>query len=140
MNADYVAARERFERAVEIFESLGELEAASRSLVGLASALYSEDRLDEAIEVSRQGGRRSRRRHRGEGVGARRRWSSNLAFHGDSAEADETRPMPRSSIAEPLEEWTHDHCARSMRSASSAASRDASRSRPRCGGSTGARA
>ena len=102
MNADYVAACERFERAVELFESLGDREAASRSLAGLAEALRVDDRLDEALEVGRRAvagladGSADK-------AAALAELSRNLAFHGDYAEALEAADAAL-AIAEPLQE------------------------------------
>ena len=42
LNADYVTACERFERAVGLFEALGDREAAARSLAGLAASPISK--------------------------------------------------------------------------------------------------
>jgi class 3 adenylate cyclase/tetratricopeptide (TPR) repeat protein len=102
MNTDYAAARERFERAVEIFQALGDREAASRSLTGLAYALYADDRLDEAMEISR-------RAVTGladgtpEKAGALAELARSLAFHGELAEAEETATAAL-TIAEPLQQ------------------------------------
>jgi class 3 adenylate cyclase/tetratricopeptide (TPR) repeat protein len=102
MNADYVTAGERFERAVGLFEALGDREAASRSLAGLAEALFRNDRLEEAVEVSRRavGGLAD---GSAEKAVALAELSRNLVFHGDSAEALEAANAAL-AIAEPLEE------------------------------------
>ncbi len=102
MNADHVTACERFERAVGLFESLGDREAASRSLAGLAAALFQSDRLEEAVEVSRRAvpGLAD---GSAEQAAALAELSSNLVFHGDSAEALEAADAAL-TIAEPLEE------------------------------------
>ena len=102
MNADFVAACERFERAVEVFESLGDREAASRSLAGLAEALRLDDRLDEAIEVSRRAvaGLADGSAEKAAALAA---LSHKLYYHGDSAEAEEMATAAL-TIAEPLQE------------------------------------
>jgi tetratricopeptide (TPR) repeat protein len=102
MNVDFVTAGERFERAVDLFEALGDREAASRSLAGLAAALFMDDRLEEAVEVSRRAvaGLADRSAEKAEALAA---LSWSLAFHGDSAEALEAADAAL-AIAEPLEE------------------------------------
>ena len=102
MNTDYVTACERFERAVELFEVLGDREAASRSLAGLAEALRQDDRLEQAVEVSRRAvaGLADGSAEKAAALSA---LSSNLAFHGDEAEALEATDAAL-MIAEPLEE------------------------------------
>ncbi len=102
MNADYVTAGERFERAVGLFEALGDREAASRSLAGLATALFQSDRLEEAIEVSRRAVA-GLADGSAEKAAALAELSRNLAFHGDAAEALEAADAAL-TIAEPLEE------------------------------------
>ncbi len=105
MNADYVAACERFERAVELFESLGDREPASRSLAGLAEALRQDDRLDEAIQISRRAAA-GLADGSAEKAAALAALSRQLAFHGDSAEAKQVADAAL-TIAEPLQEsWT----------------------------------
>jgi predicted ATPase/class 3 adenylate cyclase len=102
MNADLEAACERFERAVELFESLGDREAASSSLAGLAEALLVDDRLDEAIEVSRRAvaGLADGSAEKAAALAA---LSHKLQYHGDSAEAEEMATAAL-TIAEPLQE------------------------------------
>lgn len=102
MNVDFVTAGERFERAVGLFEALGDREAASRSLGGLAAALFMDDRLEEAVEVSRRGVA-GLAEGSAEKAAALAALSWNLAFHGDSAEALEAADAAL-AIAEPLEE------------------------------------
>ena len=102
MNADYVTACERFERAVGLFEALGDREAASRSLAGLAAALYMDDRLEEAVEVSRRAVA-GLADGSAEKAAALAELSKNLAYHGDSAEALEAADAAL-TIAEPLQE------------------------------------
>ena len=103
MNADYVAAGERFEQAVAIFESLGDREAASRSLAGLAETLVVDDRLDEALEVGRRAvaGLADGTAEKAAALAA---LSSQLIYHGDSADAEEMATAAL-TIAEPLQEW-----------------------------------
>ncbi len=86
INTDYETACERFERAVGLFEALGDREAASRSLAGLARALFQNDRLDEAVEVSRRAVA-GLADGTAEKAAALAELSNNLVFHGDSAEA-----------------------------------------------------
>jgi len=105
MNADPVAASRRFERAVELFDSLGDREAASRSLARLAEALLVADRLDEAIEASRRAvaGLADGSAEKAAALAA---LSRKLYHHGDSAEAEEMATAAL-TIAEPLQEaWT----------------------------------
>ncbi len=102
MNADPGAASKRFERAVELFESLGDREAASRSLAGLAESLLVDDRLEEAIAVSR-------RAVAGLGDGSAEKaaalaaLSHKLLYHGDAIEAEQMATAAL-TIAEPLQE------------------------------------
>ena len=102
MNADPRAARERFERAVELFESLGDSEAASRSLAGLADALIVDDRLEEAIEVSRRAVA-GLADGSAEKAAALAGLAHKLYYHGDSIDADEMATAAL-TIAEPLQE------------------------------------
>ena len=104
MNTDYATARQRFERAVDLFDALGDRESASRALTGLAGALSMENRLDEALEVNRRAvaGLSDRTAEKAEALAA---LSSSLYFHGDFAEADELATAAL-RIAEPLEAWS----------------------------------
>ena len=103
INADYVTAGERLERAVGLFDALGDREAASRSLAELAAVLYMDDRLEDAVEVSRQAVA-GLAEGSAEKAAALAGLSWNLAmFHGDSAEALEAADAAL-TIAEPLEE------------------------------------
>ncbi len=103
MNADYSRARELFERAVELFESLDEVDGASRALIGLASSLNKNGRQDEAVEVSRRAvtGLTAGTAQKARALGT---LALDLAFHGDSAEAEEIATAAL-MIAEPLQEW-----------------------------------
>ena len=131
MNTDLVAARARFEEAVRIFEALGDHAAVSRSLVGLSYVLYSDDHLEEAIEISRRAVA-GLADGTAEKAAALAELSSNLAFHGDSAEALAAADASL-AIAEPLRIGAP--CStRSPRSASFAGSRGASPRRSRSGG------
>ncbi|HEX8976809.1 MAG TPA: adenylate/guanylate cyclase domain-containing protein [Solirubrobacteraceae bacterium] len=102
MNADVVAACERFERAVALFESLGDREAASRSLAALAESLLVDDRLDEATEVSRRAvaGLADDSAEKAAALAA---LSYKLLYHGDSIEAEEMATAAL-TIAEPLQD------------------------------------
>jgi class 3 adenylate cyclase/tetratricopeptide (TPR) repeat protein len=102
LNADYVTAGERFERAVGLFDALGDREAASRSLAGLAAALFRNDRLEEAVEVSRRAVA-GLADGSAEKAAALAELSANLVFHGDSAEALAAADAAL-TIAEPLQE------------------------------------
>jgi predicted ATPase len=103
MNADYAVARDRLQRAVEIFEGLGDHESAARSLMALAQSLWHEDRLDEAIELNRRalGGLPEGGPEKAAALAA---LASNLAFSGGVDEALEAVDAAL-RIAEPLEEW-----------------------------------
>jgi class 3 adenylate cyclase/tetratricopeptide (TPR) repeat protein len=103
INADYVSARELFERAVALFESLDDLDAASRALIGLAAALNYDGRQDEAVEVSRRAvaGLSDGTAERARALAG---LALDLAFHGDWVEALESADAAL-AIAEPLEEW-----------------------------------
>ncbi len=101
--ADHATGRERLQQSVELFEAIGNREAAARALVALAEVLWLEDRLDEALELTRravaglpEGG--------ADRAAALANLSTNLAFRGEFDEAlaaaDEAL-----SIGEPLEEW-----------------------------------
>ena len=103
LNADYVAARERFEQAVELFDSLGDREAAARSLAGLSEALRLDDRLDQALEVNRRAVA-GLADGTAEKAAALSELAEGLAFHGESAEAFEAADAAL-AIAEPLHEW-----------------------------------
>ncbi len=103
VNADYSAARERFEHAVELFEARGDRESTSRALVQLARILWFEDRLDEALKLTRravtglpEGG--------GDRAAALAGLSTNLAFRGEFDDAL-LAAEEALSIAEPLEQW-----------------------------------
>jgi tetratricopeptide (TPR) repeat protein len=102
LNAEYVTACERFEQAVELFEAVGDREAASRSLAGLADALFENDRLDQAVEVSRRAVA-GLADGSAEKAAALAELSRSLVFHGDSVEAEEMATAAL-TIAEPLEE------------------------------------
>jgi tetratricopeptide (TPR) repeat protein len=99
----FVAGRERLERAIALFESLGDREAAARSVAVLATALRREDRLEEAIELNRRAvagladGSEDK-------AAALAELSTNLAFSGATEEASEAADAAL-MIAEPLEEW-----------------------------------
>ncbi len=103
LNADYAGACERFEQAVELFEALGDREAASRSLVALAAALHADNRLERAVEINRRAvaGLADGTAEKAAALAA---LASNIAFLG---EFDEALTMTEAAlaIAEPLEEW-----------------------------------
>jgi class 3 adenylate cyclase/tetratricopeptide (TPR) repeat protein len=103
LNADYAVAHDRLERAIELFEALGDPESAARSLAAVAMALVVEDRLDEAIELGRRAvsalpGRGAER------AAALATLSRTLAFSGDDEEAVATADAAL-EVAEPLREW-----------------------------------
>ncbi len=99
----YVAGCERLERAVALFESLGDREAAGRSVAALATALWREDRLEEAIELNRRAvaGLAEGSADKAAALAA---LSTSLAFRGVTEEASEAADAAL-MIAEPLEEW-----------------------------------
>jgi tetratricopeptide (TPR) repeat protein len=103
MNADHAVARDRLQRAVEIFEGLGDHESAARSLLALAQTLWHEDRLDEAIELNRRalGGLPEGGPEKAAALAA---LAGNLTFSGAVDEALEAVDAAL-RIAEPLEEW-----------------------------------
>ncbi len=103
LNADYGAARDRLEQAVRIFEAEGDHESASRALVALARILWFEDRLDEALELTRraveglpEGG--------ADRAAALAGLSTNLAFRGSFDEALAAAEEAL-SVAEPQQQW-----------------------------------
>ena len=103
MNGDQAGARARHEAALAIFETLGDREAAARSLVAVARTLFYEDRLDEAIELNRralaglpEGG--------ADRAAALAALSLHYGFRAAFAEAEEAANAAL-AIAEPLQEW-----------------------------------
>jgi tetratricopeptide (TPR) repeat protein len=103
MNVDTLTACARFEQAVALFAALGDREAESRSLGGLAAALFAADRLEDAVEVSRRAVA-GLADGSAEKAAALAELSWNLAFHGDSTEALQAADAAL-AIAEPLQEW-----------------------------------
>ena len=103
LNADYAVARERLEQAIELFETLGDREAASRSLVAMAAVLHADNRLEEAVEVNERAviGLADGTAEKAAALAA---LASNNAFLG---EFDKALAMTEAAlaIAEPLEEW-----------------------------------
>ncbi|MDX6641212.1 MAG: hypothetical protein QOF12_2223, partial [Solirubrobacteraceae bacterium] len=102
MNAAFPAARERLEEAVETFDRLGDPESTARSLTALAHVLYNEDRLDEAIELSRRAVA-GLPEGSAEKAAALAALSRNLGFSGDTAGALAAADAAL-AIAEPLED------------------------------------
>ena len=103
LNADFALARERFGRAIELFDDAGDREAAARSLSAIANALVAEDRLDESIEL----GRRAVEALGGAGAekaAALANLARSLAFTQEAAEALDAADAAL-TIAEPLQEW-----------------------------------
>jgi class 3 adenylate cyclase/tetratricopeptide (TPR) repeat protein len=103
MNADYAAALQLLERAVEIFESLGDVEGSSRALTGVSRALAWDGRQGEAVEVSRRAvtGLTDGTAEKASALAA---LAADLAFHGDWTEALAAADAAL-MIAEPLQEW-----------------------------------
>jgi class 3 adenylate cyclase/tetratricopeptide (TPR) repeat protein len=54
ISADFPQAVTRLEEAIEIYEKLGDSEAAARAMIPVGNALNREDRLEEAIEILRR--------------------------------------------------------------------------------------
>jgi class 3 adenylate cyclase/tetratricopeptide (TPR) repeat protein len=101
--ADYPAGRERLERAVALFEELGEPEASARSVAALADTLAREDRLEEAVELHRRA-IAGLSDGSSEKAAASASLSVLLAFQGAIDEAFEAADAAL-AIAEPSQEW-----------------------------------
>jgi class 3 adenylate cyclase/predicted ATPase len=103
VNADFAAGRERLERAMQTYEALGEPELRASSLLAVCGSLLQEDRLDEALELTKHA-----LSALGEGTADRASalavLSTLLAFRGEYEEAL-TAVDAALNIAEPLEEW-----------------------------------
>jgi predicted ATPase/class 3 adenylate cyclase len=103
MNADYAEAQERHEQALALFESLHDEEAAARTQAMMGVTLFRQDRLDEAIEVTRRAVQRlpedSAERARALAALAR-----SLAFRDAKDEALEAADAAL-AIAEPIQAW-----------------------------------
>jgi class 3 adenylate cyclase/tetratricopeptide (TPR) repeat protein len=104
LNADQESAQQRLERAVDLFEALGDRAAAARSLATLAQTLFWEDHLEEAIELLRRAvaGLDERSAER---AGVLAELSRFLAFKNQFDEAVRTADEAL-SIAEPLQDWS----------------------------------
>jgi class 3 adenylate cyclase/predicted ATPase len=103
LNADQGSAKQRFERAIDLFEALGDRAAAARSLAALAQSLFWEDQLGEAIELLRRAVVALPQRT-AEQAGALAELSRFLAFRNEFGEAVLTADEAL-SIAEPLQDW-----------------------------------
>ncbi len=101
--ADYAGGRDRLERAVALFEALGDRQGAARSVAVLAGILGQQDRLEEAIELSRRAvaGLADGSPEKAAALAA---LSSSLAFRGALEEAFAAADAAL-AIAEPLQEW-----------------------------------
>jgi class 3 adenylate cyclase/predicted ATPase len=94
---------ERLQQAVAIFERRGEPERAARSLAAVAEALFRQDRIEEAIELTRRalaglpaGGP--------DQAAAQSTLANLLTFGGKHEEALEAADAAL-SVGEPLEQW-----------------------------------
>ena len=103
LNADQESATVRLERAVDLFEALGDRAAAARSLAALAQTLFWEDRLDDAIELLRRAVAGLAERS-AEQAAALAELSHFLAFKNEFGEALQAADQAL-TIAEPLQDW-----------------------------------
>ena len=105
MNTDFAAACERFEQAADLFESLGDREAASRSLVGLSHTPSTPTTV--SMRRSRSAGRRSPGLADGtpEKAAALADLSSQPRVPRRPRPRRRRRPTAALMIAEPLQEW-----------------------------------
>jgi class 3 adenylate cyclase/tetratricopeptide (TPR) repeat protein len=103
LNADLGGARARLEQAATLFEGLGDNSAAAHSWAALSRALFLEDRLDEAIELSRTAvaGLPDASAAQAAALAA---LSSMLAFRNEFEEALQAADSAL-RIAEPLQDW-----------------------------------
>jgi class 3 adenylate cyclase/tetratricopeptide (TPR) repeat protein len=101
--ADYAGAMQRLQVAVDIFEKLQQPVQAARSVAVMAAALYRQDRLDEAVELTRRAlaGLPEGGPDRAAALGGLAAW---VMFQGRFAEAFEYADAAL-AIAEPLQKW-----------------------------------
>ncbi len=103
LNADYDGSVERLEKAVELFESLGDTVGVARSLAALAHTFYRQDRLDDALALSRRAVA-GLPDGSAEQAAALAVLASHLSFSGDFEQALAATDSAL-AIAEPLEDW-----------------------------------
>jgi tetratricopeptide (TPR) repeat protein len=103
LNANHRGSEERLEKAVQLFEALGETVAAARSLAALASTFYRQDRLDDALALSRRAVA-GLPDGSAEQAAALAVLGTHLAFSGDMEQALAAIESAL-AIAEPLEDW-----------------------------------
>ena len=103
LNADYRGSEERLRKAVELFELLDDTVAVARSLAALASTLYRQDKLDDALALDRRAVA-GLPDESGEQAAVLAVLGSHLAFRGDFEQALAATESAL-AIAEPLEDW-----------------------------------
>jgi class 3 adenylate cyclase/tetratricopeptide (TPR) repeat protein len=103
LNADYQGSEERLEKAVALFESLDDTVGVARALAALAHTLYRQDRLDDALALSRRAVA-GLPDGSAEQAAALVVLASHLSFSGDFEQALAATESAL-AIAEPLEDW-----------------------------------
>jgi predicted ATPase len=103
LHADHVGAIERLQEAVTLYDTLGDALASARALAAIAETLWRQDRLEEAIDLSRRAVERLPDGS-AEEAAALANLSHHLSFLGDHDEAL-ARADAALTIAEPQQDW-----------------------------------
>jgi hypothetical protein len=94
---------ERLEEAARLYETLGDTRASARAMAAIAESLWMQNRLEEAISLSRRAVQQLPEGS-AEQAAALADLSHHLAFQGDHTEALATADDAL-SIAEPMQDW-----------------------------------